>query len=198
MFVHNSGVTDRFRKRLTTRVLEIGLGTGLNFLLTADAARRFGADLQYTGIDPRLPAAATVRELGYQAFLEDPALIDGWMNVLGNGAADSESYQLAETVTLTLIRQPAEDVMTAWLCPPAYQYDCIYHDAFSPEAAPALWTGEFMGRLFSLLRPNGTLVTYCVKSSLQKTLKSVGFDVTTLAGPEGGKRQVLIARRHNG
>ena len=73
--------------------------------------------------------------------------------------------------------------------------DLVYLDAFSPDASPELWTEPFLGQLHRILKPGGKLATYCVKSEIQKRLRTSRFRVQCLPGPEGGKRQVLLAEK---
>jgi tRNA U34 5-methylaminomethyl-2-thiouridine-forming methyltransferase MnmC len=76
------------------------------------------------------------------------------------------------------------------------QMDAIYFDAFSPETNPELWTESVMRQMYKLLRTDGHLTSYCVKSAIRKVLHAAGFFVTRLPGPIGGKREVLRASRN--
>ena len=73
------------------------------------------------------------------------------------------------------------------------RFDAIYHDPFSPEVAPELWSLELFQRLRQMLRGRGRLVTYCVKSEIQRRLRVAGFEVEKRRGPPGGKREVMVA-----
>lgn len=71
--------------------------------------------------------------------------------------------------------------------------DAVYFDAFSPETDAELWTSAVMTKMRRILEAHGVLTSYCVKSSVRKTLESVGFSIMRLPGPIGGKREVLKA-----
>ena len=75
------------------------------------------------------------------------------------------------------------------------QFDAIFHDPFSPEVAPDLWNENYFRMLHQLLKPSRRLVTYCVKSKIQKLLREIGFTVEKTRGPIGGKREVLVATK---
>ena len=47
--------------------------------------------------------------------------------------------------------------------------------------------------MFKMLGVNGRLVSYCVNRRVRDTLTEVGFAVNRVAGPVGGKREVLVA-----
>ena len=48
--------------------------------------------------------------------------------------------------------------------------------------------------MFSFLKKNGFLVTYCAKGIIKRKLKEVGFKVISLAGPIG-KREMTMAMK---
>ncbi|QDV23927.1 tRNA (5-methylaminomethyl-2-thiouridine)(34)-methyltransferase MnmD [Aureliella helgolandensis] len=73
--------------------------------------------------------------------------------------------------------------------------DAVYFDPFSPESCPELWTPAVYSTAFQALRPGGILVSYCVKGTVRREIGSVGFQTERLAGPAGGKREVLRAVR---
>lgn len=75
---------------------------------------------------------------------------------------------------------------------PQLNFHAIYHNAFSPNANPELWTQDFFAQLFPLLEPGGKLATYSVKGTVRRNLQAVGFKVQKLPGPPG-KREMLVA-----
>jgi hypothetical protein len=76
---------------------------------------------------------------------------------------------------------------------PANGSDAIYFDPFSPDSNPELWTPKIFQQAHNFLKPAGRLVSYCVKSSVRRDLAACGFEVHKVAGPVGGKREVLQA-----
>lgn len=74
-------------------------------------------------------------------------------------------------------------------------YDAIYFDPFSPETNPELWTSEVLEVAAAALCPGGLLSSYCVKSTVRRTMQQCGMLVRKAAGPVGGKREVLVAQR---
>lgn len=69
VFVEGSGVAARLAAGIPTSVLEIGFGTGLNFLVTAEAARGAGTSLCYVAVESDLLPAATLRALAHHEAL---------------------------------------------------------------------------------------------------------------------------------
>ena len=192
VFLRGSGVQLRLEQRLPTRVLEVGFGAGLNFLVTAASARSRGAPLEYVGLDLRLPRSASLRSLRYGPAVADPDLGDAlvtWAEGLQDvGTGGTHAFRLGD-VRLELI---LVDAATAPL-PTACQ--AVYHDAFSPNVEPLLWTEAFLTDLYRAMAPAGVLATYSVNGALRRRLAAIGFEVRKVAGPEGGKRECLVARK---
>lgn len=193
VFLKGSGVAARLAEGLPTRVLEVGFGTGLNFLVTAHHATQTGAPLYYTALEHDLLPAAVLARLNHGTRLGAPALHEAllaWRSALPHRVAPGiYPHAFSETLTLTLI---AGDATIAPLS--ASEAEAVYLDAFSPDANPELWTPAFLAQLFGTLRPGGRLATYSAKGSVRRTLEAVGFRVARRPGPPG-KREMLVAER---
>lgn len=74
VFLEGSGVAARLAAGEPTCLLEIGFGTGLNFLVTAEAARVAGTKVHYVAVETDLLPAATLRALAYHEALAPSAL----------------------------------------------------------------------------------------------------------------------------
>ena len=64
--------------------------------------------------------------------------------------------------------------------PQSIKFDIIFHDAFSPQSCPELWSDEFLKKLAQRLAPNGRLVTYCSAAAIRKSLKESGLTLHSL------------------
>lgn len=191
VFLEGSGVAARLREGREARVLEVGFGTGLNFLLTADVALSTRTPLHYMALEHTLLDADMVRTLEYDAYLECPALLDAYLEARATLSQESEPFSFVfGDVNLTLLLGEA----TAQSLPTA-SFDAVYQDAFSPDVNPELWDGAFLRKLYDALEEGGNLVTYCVKGEVRRRLAALGFSVEKRPGPPGGKREMLVARR---
>lgn len=167
-------------------ILEIGLGTGLNALLTMIKNRDQPRLVNYTCLEkypltPEIYTSLNYPELlnaGNQEFFkihevswEKPQLIDDWFCITKHHVSIQQwqSYQ---------------------------QFHLIYYDAFAPEKQPEMWTEDVFLKLFELLELGGFLVTYCAKGVVKRTLRTCGFEVQTLPGPPG-KREMIRAVKFN-
>ena len=193
VYLENSGVRNRLQSGWPTSILEIGLGSGLNFLATADVALQHRTSLHYLGIDQRPVSASDFQELGIEALVEHAELVAFWLQHLqAMGSAGTGRQQLGE-LCLSAVYAAAESTLADPHQIADESCDVVYHDAFSPQTSPELWTESFLRDLHRVLKPHGVLTTYCVKSQIRRRLQAVGFQVRCLAGPAGGKRQVLRA-----
>lgn len=64
------------------------------------------------------------------------------------------------------------------------RFDLIWHDAFSPQRCPQLWTVEFLKELCSLLGPEGRWLSYCSAAAVRETLQLDGLQLAALPTPE--------------
>jgi tRNA U34 5-methylaminomethyl-2-thiouridine-forming methyltransferase MnmC len=197
VFLEPSGVAARLAAG-SARVLEVGFGTGLNFFVTARAALRVpGARLHYAALEHDLLTAAELAALGYGALLGEEALVEAfltWRSGLARKGVQRFSFArpwARKGTEVTLELHHGDAVARVQGLP--YGYHAVYQDAFSPEANPELWTPAFLASLAALLVPGGTLTSYCVKGEVRRRLAEVGLVPHKRPGPEGGKREVLLA-----
>ncbi|MBX3416177.1 MAG: tRNA (5-methylaminomethyl-2-thiouridine)(34)-methyltransferase MnmD [Pirellulaceae bacterium] len=190
VFLENSGVQTLLDSGEPTRVLEIGLGTGLNFLLTAGLAIRNQTPLEYWSSDTRVLPVEILGHLELAKIAGEAGLIEAfsdWMSAAADSDASGNVSRQLGVVSFDFQRGDARD----WM--PPGTFDAIYFDAFSPTASGELWTVEYFGRLRESLKSGGRLVTYCVRRAVQDAFRAAGFEVEKHPGPPGGKREVLVA-----
>ncbi len=168
------------------RLLEVGLGTALNALLTLEAAQASGAAITYDGYETLPLPPVTVAALASQ-WDSMPALSQAFYQL--HAAPWGEAVALAPGFSLTKIQAP---VQTAAL--PAEQYNLFYFDAFAPEKQPELWTEEVFARLYAAAAPGAVLVSYCAQGQFRRNLRAAGWLTEKLPGPPG-KREMTRARK---
>jgi tRNA U34 5-methylaminomethyl-2-thiouridine-forming methyltransferase MnmC len=61
------------------------------------------------------------------------------------------------------------------------QVDLIWHDAFSPQHCPQLWTVEFLGSLAELLADGGRWISFCSAAAVREGLRLANLNVVALA-----------------
>ncbi len=185
VFLINSGVQERLRRKLDTSVLEIGFGSGLNFLLTAAAARKNHCGLYYHGFDLRLPPVKLIGELLSRNTSDCYNEIENLKATLS--ADTTHKTPINNYCNLTITRS---DVLLSEL--PEDTFDAVYLDAFSIAQNPLLWQSDFLEKLHCALKTDGKLATYSVNRRFKDALTTAGFSWQKLPGP-GGKREVIVA-----
>ena len=168
------------------RILEIGLGTGLNCFLTlmeAEASRR---KVHYTGIERFPLTLEVVRSLDYPSVIGQGHTEDYFAI---HQAPWEEDVELSPWFTL----HKTEGDFTRHQFEKGY--DIIYFDAFAPEKQPEMWSQPLFDTLYSILNEGGILTTYCAKGVVRRMLQAAGFKVERLPGPPGGKREILRATK---
>lgn len=168
-------------------VFEMGLGTGLNLLLTA--LQPLNRHVHYTAVEAYPVEPNEAASLNYGGlFAEQPKakeLLQRMHALPWNHAAE-----LKPKFTLHKIHAKLKDV--SWELLP--NFSLVYYDAFAPTVQPALWTEEVFAKIFNQMQPGGILVTYCAKGSVKRALKAAGFVLEALPGPPG-KREMTRARK---
>ena len=162
-------------------ILEIGFGTGLNALLTVLAANIRMKKVYYEALEKYpLPNAiiTQINDFEEEKIKHDFAMIHqtAWQKPMEifNG--------------FTLLKNQVDLL--------SYQTDKLFHliyfDAFAPDKQPEMWTQDIFDKMFSLLYPQGILVTYSAKGIVRRRMQAAGFDVYRIPGPPG-KREMLRA-----
>jgi len=160
-------------------ILEIGLGTGLNALLTATEAIKNSLKITYSALETfPLPAEVWTR-LNYP----DPQEVLSKIH-------QAEWNQWESIHTRFQLLKLNQSLLEFAL--PASNYDLIYFDAFAPSKQPEMWDAAVLEKVIHAMRSKGVFVTYCAKGQLKRDLKALGLIVESLAGPPG-KREMVRA-----
>jgi len=166
-------------------VLEIGFGTGMNFLTTLLNTGLRGASLAYRSIeiDP-LPAAVVTAVSATHPASGSPI----WQQLL-------ECWRLGPVLLKTDACFLSVDIADATLAtlPPNWA-SAVYLDGFSPGANPELWRPQFIAKLALAMRPGALLATYSAAGNVRRALIDAGLIVTRMPGPPG-KREFLRAQK---
>jgi len=161
-------------------VLEIGMGTGLNVLLSV--IRGGEKTIHYHTLEPYPLQKAEWQKLNYCSLIGCSQDI---LDKIHNSPFDEE-VDISPTFFMTKIQQRLEHVQLH------QEYDVVFFDAFAPSKQKSPWQFENVQKVYDHLCPGGILTTYCAQGQFKRDLKSVGFDVTNPAGPLG-KREMTIA-----
>ena len=158
------------------RILEFGLGTGLNLILTLRESEKLGIGVYYHAVEKYPLVPSEYNMLNFENII-DCSPKGSLVNM--HEAPWEEDYNLTENF---LIHKEKADFRSM---NPSGKYDLVYYDAFAPEKQPHLWTVDIFSNLHDLLNPGAFLATYTSKGNVRRTLISCGFEVIRLPGPPG-------------
>ena len=184
------GLAAEGRTDAPLRILELGLGTGLNALLTLARWQDDGAGfpLDYVALEPFPLRAEERSDLGLSGIAGREAEED----IHARPEADRHTAEWPGGGQFTRLRTTWQQFARDRTRDKGF--DVIYFDAFAPDSQPELWAPERFDEAFRLLREGGILVTYCAKGAVRRAMKGAGFRVERRPGPPG-KREMLRAVR---
>ena len=181
----NSGLDFSIRKdpKKEISILEVGFGTGLNFLLSADYCIQNQIKLSYTGIEAFPLSPEIIFQCGYDQYISETL----WQDF-------TENYRNALDAPVSINEQCSLAIMPVKLSDfnSLDKYDIIYFDAFAALYQPEMWTDETLAHVSSFLKTGGIFVTYAITGNLKRSMKSQGFSIEKAPGA-AGKREMLRA-----
>lgn len=181
-------ITHGLRRFCNARIslLEIGLGTGLNALITLMEAEIQQLSVDYVGVEAFPVSISEVRQLDYVTALKAPHVAAVFERM--HRCPWEENVALTPKFTLTKQRKDVREVQDS------DRFHLIYFDAFGARVQPELWTEAVFSKMYTALQQQGVLVTYAAKGSVRRALQQLGFAVERLPGPPG-KREMLRATK---
>lgn len=160
-------------------VFEVGLGTGLNALLTARFALEKAMEVNYHTLEPFPVPEAIYRQLNYTTSEADEQL---FLEI--HKSPWEEKVTLREAFHLYKYQQKLE----AFSLP--IQADVVYFDAFAPSKQAEVWMPSNLEKCFGLLNSGGVLVTYCAQGQFKRDIKAASFELEVLSGALGKKEMI--------
>ena len=167
--------------REEVKILEIGMGSGLNVLLTIKALKSLNVSLLYDAVE-----LFPLDEELYSSLDFDLVSLSGIFKLI-------HESRWGEWVTLEKdrkLRKLNADASRYEF--PNNTYNLIYYDAFSPESQPEMWSPEMFKKIAESMEPGAIFVTYSSKGEVRRRLQESGLKVERLPGPEG-KRHIIRA-----
>ena len=167
-------------KKNNVKILEIGLGTGLNLILTYMNSKK--KHIEYHAIEPYPLPTEIIEKINYKKILN--------IDILDK--IHLSSFNKKNVLRSNFIFYKYEIKFQDFFS--KNKFDIIYFDAFSPRIQPEMWMASIFKKSFSLLKENGFLVTFSAKGEVKRRLKEVGFNLNHPPGPFG-KREITLAHK---
>lgn len=179
VFVHGTHLKN---KGPVIRVLELGFGTGMNFIRAAHAAIAANATLVYHSVD--------YAPIHPQFCVDDP-IYGAPIQALVQRCRDTKTYQTTSGTGYTLALHPSHwrdaDI-------PNLPFDAIFHDPFDPQTNPDCWTKDTFHWEASHLSDTGRIATYSAAGHIRRAMRDAGLFVARAKG-FGRKREMSIAAK---
>ncbi len=164
-------------------ILEIGLGTGLNVILTYNEIKNSNKNVFYKGIEKYPLKNEIIEQLQKETIFNSDTFLkihnSNWeeeINISGNFILQKQKIDLINFQATK-------------------EYDLIYFDAFAPNKQPKLWTNKVFLKLYEATKKDGILVTYSAKGIVKEALRNAGFEVKRLKGPAGKRHMVRAVKQ---
>jgi tRNA U34 5-methylaminomethyl-2-thiouridine-forming methyltransferase MnmC len=183
VFIQNG--LDRCRSN-ELKVLEIGWGTGLNGLLSAEWAQKHGRKIFYHSLETHPLEISEYEQFAASIHVADE-LKTLWKKMRESGW--EKDCFIHDFFTLHKENQSIQSVELL-----KESYDVIFFDAFAPSKQPEMWEPDILKKCYLSLKPAGLLTTYCAQGKFKRDLKDIGYLLTNLPGPQG-KIQMTIAEK---
>jgi tRNA U34 5-methylaminomethyl-2-thiouridine-forming methyltransferase MnmC len=164
-------------------ILEVGFGTGLNFLLSANYCTNNRVKLVYTGIEAYPLNTEMISRTGYDEYVPEE---------IWNSFTKQYPVSLKEIVATNTFCQLQIANCKLLNFSSSDQYDVIYFDAFASARQPEMWDEKSIYHTIQFLKPGGVFVTYAITGNLKRQLKSLGLKAEKAPGAPG-KREMLRA-----
>ncbi len=167
------------------RLLEVGVGTGLNLLLAAQFSSQQNTSIDYLGLEPYPIDNEVQKSLNYGDFIGSDlfaSYASYYPKLIAGERWEVPAFK-ANIVQQTLLDFESEQ-----------QFDLIFYDAFSPSSQADMWDEASIAKVASLLAPGGVLVTYCIRGYIRRQFVALGLIAEKLAGPPGKREMMRITK----
>jgi tRNA U34 5-methylaminomethyl-2-thiouridine-forming methyltransferase MnmC len=165
------------------QIFELGLGTGLNAVLTALDSRKFRILVEYTSLEPYPVSKDIIEMLNFDVIFNNPS--DKSMLKEIHSMKWEEFKILHPYFKFRKLKTTIQDYN-----PGKDSYNLVYFDAFAPNKQPEIWHKDILKKVFNILSGESVFVTYCAQGQVKRDLREIGFTVESLQGPPGKKEMI--------
>lgn len=197
VFIKN-GLHHFINNKNSLKIIEIGLGTGLNAFITLLEAEKYKKPIEYVGVE-KFPVSEEEFELVnyfndvfkfYPEFEDRKSTFEKYYHYLFN----CEWEKLNEISDFFKIKKVKKDFFDL-KDQDDTEFDLVYFDAFGSRVQPELWEIDLLTIVDSLTNNNAIFTTYAAKGTIKRGLKELGYKVEKRPGPPG-KREMMVGLKN--
>jgi len=174
------------QKKKNIRILEVGFGTGLNFLLTYKLSLSHTYTIHYNTIESNPLKMEIVNKLNYIDMLGEK-----YRDVFTLMHSQKSDKEIGVSSKLFFNKQ----ILRLEEFQSKKKYDIIFFDAFAPSKQPDIWNAKNLQKVYDAMEKDAILVTYCSSVKFKKTLEELGYKVEVISGPPGKKEMVRASKK---
>ena len=169
-------------------ILELGLGTGLNVLVTIDEFMKTDKNhiIHYFTIEKYPVNEDEIRELDYGSIFKKSEIVE--INQRIHSCNWNESIEIVPNFFFTKYHCDFFELDHIEMP----KINLVYFDCFGARVQPDLWEKPLFEMIANKMKAGGLLTTYSSKGSVRRILKELNFNVEKKAGPPG-KREMINA-----
>lgn len=190
VFFDQTGLRDDLNKKSHINIMEIGFGTGLNLLLLLDYYLDQGSQthINYYSVEGFPLSSETARGFNYQEHLNHPKLVSEITSIFDALSKGMNHFSILNNINVHLYYGMFDD-----FDPENINANYIFHDAFSPDVNPELWTGNVFNKLNRFAADDVILSTYCAASKARGAMAFAGWKIARAQGTLGKREMTLAA-----
>ncbi|WP_226064809.1 tRNA (5-methylaminomethyl-2-thiouridine)(34)-methyltransferase MnmD [Kaistella polysaccharea] len=169
-------------------ILELGLGTGLNVLVTINEFMKTDKNhtIHYYAIEKYPVNKDELEILDYGSFFELDLVKDSYYKI--HDAEWNLPLEIIPNFILTKYKNDFFDLPKLNM----KLIDLVYFDCFGARVQPDLWEKPLFEMVANKMADGALLTTYSSKGSVRRILQDLNFKVEKKAGPPG-KREMINA-----
>ena len=181
VFLHHSNLLKLLKTLKKINILEVGLGTGLNLLLTIKEAIKFPTTkVNYYAYEPE-PIPTTI----WENFLKTYDFPEKWFFPL----LKRKNQFSIENINVNIFWEPWQGELVS-----TQKFNIIYYDAFGPKQHPEMWEEKMLISAYNNLGEPGRLVTFSITGNTKRILKKHNIKFSRPKG-FGKKREMLVVEK---
>ena len=126
------------------RIFELGMGTGLNALLTALESEKLAVQVEYTSIEPFPIPKNIIDQLNYHNIINNPSAKDYFDRI------HSQSWDKLKNIHQFFKFRKIHTTIQEYSCSEKY-FQMVFYDAFAPSKQPEIWRKEILNKVYNFL-----------------------------------------------
>lgn len=177
-----------YTNKTSLRIFEMGMGTGLNALLTLNHSIQNNINIEYTTIEKYPLSFQQVEELNHLNISNLDHLQNEYRKM--HECEFGTKTIIQQNFSFTKLKGDVENFNFS-----EQSFDLIFYDAFGPKVQSDLWQTPILERMKDLLDIGGILTTYCAQGQFKRNLKALDFEIQSIAGPPGKREMTRAIKR---